>query len=448
MHRRQPSTSRLKRKVRPQMIDSNFQIAEENFFRLPLKDATRALTIDTLNRHSDFRRPKKPYLRIKQRKISFHNELLTIGVTLDDEDEERIYIKVTTSELLVSCSVDTTNGYLSRYAYFALYDMMSIYDEVDFEDYYWPGFFDEKGQSKYLRINFYKGSLTIQPKLRYKGIYKPGQLLPLISANVKKNRKLTDVVLPERPQTDMQDIIGFCLADTSLEKWHSNHFPFLVPYTGILNKGMNSVKGFKKYILDGGDLPDIEIDRVQRELIAICFEMKKIALVKYREFGDDELEGGEKRKANKHNFGRLLELWHEALPLLSGSRYTHYRFTYGMRNVKGKPFKQDMKPCVFGNEVPEICFLWKDKRDYFKLEVRFLLKGNMYEVSSFFYTAFFICASGHPKKYYFLQTVTECDLMALFNKRNFQLLMLKPQYELYCQDFISNLRKMFNFYHR
>lgn len=184
------------------MINSNSQIAEENFFHLPLKDGTRALTIDILNMHSDFRRPKRPYLRIKRRKISFHYDLLTLGITLDEVDEERIYINVTESELLVGCSVDTTDCYLSRYAYFTLNDMMSIYNEADFEDYYWPGFFDANGQSKYLMIKFYKGNLTIQPKLRYKGIYKPGQIFPFVSADIK-NRKFTDTVVPENAHTDM-----------------------------------------------------------------------------------------------------------------------------------------------------------------------------------------------------------------------------------------------------
>lgn len=429
------------------MINSNNQIAEENFFRLPLKDGTRVLTIDTLNRYSDFRRPKRPYLRIERRRISFQNELLTIGVTLNSEDEEKVYIKVTASELLVCCSVDTTDSYLSRYAYFALYDMMSIYNETDFEDYYWQGFFDENGQSKYLKIKLYRGCLTVHPKLRYKGMYKPSQLLPLAFSYIEK-REPTGVVISERPQKDAQDIIGFCLAYTSLEKWHSNHFPFLVPYTGILNKRLESVKGFKKYVLESADLPNREIDNLQQELIDICFEMKKIALVKYREFRDDELAEQHKKKSNRDNFCELLELWHQALPLLSGSTFTHSRFTYGMRNIKGKPNKQDMRPCVFSSEVPEICFLWKDRGDYFKLELRFMVKGVMYEVSSFYCTAFFISAGGHHKIFYLLQSVTECDLMDFFSRRSFQLLMLKPHYELYCKDFVASLRKIFRFYNR
>lgn len=210
-------------------------IAMENFFHLPLKTGTRILTVETLNRYSDFRRPKKPYLKIRRRRLSFHNELLTIGVTLDNEEEERIYIKVTFSELWVSCSVDTTDTYLSRYAYFALLDMMSVYDEKDFEDYYWQGFFDENGESKYLTIRIYKGTLVVFPKVRYHGLYKPEQVLPSIGDNIEKAR-YSALVSHEVPPRDSQEIIGFCLADTNTEKWHTNHFPFLVPYIGTLDK--------------------------------------------------------------------------------------------------------------------------------------------------------------------------------------------------------------------
>ncbi|WP_199118915.1 hypothetical protein [Pedobacter sp. ASV28] len=116
-----------------------------------------------------------------------------------------------------------------------------------------------------------------------------------------------------------------------------------------------------------------------------------------------------------------------------------------MRNIKGKPSKQDMKPCIISNEVPEICFLWKDKGDYFKLELRFVVGGKMHEVSQFFDTAFFITASGDPKRYFLLSSVTECELIAFFSKSNFQLLMVKTHYEDYCREFVGKLRDNYRF---
>ena len=444
----QKHTNRTNWKVGRKMVKDILPIiADENFFRLPLKSGTRILTMETLNRYSDFRRPKRPYLRIKRRKLSFHNELLTIGVTLDSEEEEKIYIKVTASELLVSCSVDTTDSYLSRYAYFALYDMMSIYDQTDFEDYYWPGFFDGNGESRYLMIRMYKGTLVVFPKVRYKGLYKPEQALPSISDKIEGKRQTVEL-FKESATNNTQEILGFCLADTSTERWHTNHFPFLVPYTGILDNNRTFVKGFNKYVLSHGDISALDVDHIQDKLVDICIEMKKIALVNYPQYRDEEDVIAKKRTANTENFARLLELWHQALPILAGRLYIHYRFTYGMRNVKGKPSKQDMKTCIISNEVPEICFLWKDKGDYFKLELRFLVGGNKHEVSQFFDTAFFVTASGDPKRFFLLSSVTECELISFFSKSSFQLLMLKTHYEDNCREFVGKLRSRYRFINR
>ncbi|WP_148042795.1 hypothetical protein [Pedobacter jejuensis] len=427
--------------------DTSPAIADGNFFRLPLRSGTRILTTETLDRYSDFRRPKRPYLRIRCMKLSFHNELLTIGVTLDSEEEEKIYIKVTASELLVSCSVDTTNNFLSRYAYFALYDMMSIYDENDFEDYYWPGFFDGNGESRYLMIRMYRGSLVVFPKVRYNGFYKPEQALPIIGDKISGTRQEVEILKESTPK-GTQEILGFCLADTSTERWHTNHYLFLVPYIGILDNNRTFVKGFKKYVLGHGDISAMDVDPIQGKLIDICIEMKKIALVKYPQYRDEKDVADEKRKANRENFAMLLELWHQALPMVAGRLYTHYRFTYGMRNVKGKPSKKDMEPCIISNEVPEICFLWKDRGDYFKLELRFVVGGKMHEVSNFFDTAFFIASSSDPKRFFLLSWVTECELVAFFSKRNFRLLMLKIHYEEHCREFVGKLRDNYRFINR
>jgi len=176
-----------------------------SFFRLPFNPNTRILTQETLNRHSEIRKPKRTFFPIKIRKISYTNELLTLGVTLCKEDEELVYIKVTSSFLLVSCSVDTHDSYLSRYAYFSLFQLMFYYGKYDFEQYYWPGFFDEQiGLSKYLRINKSKGSLWVSAKLRYKTLYKPEQNLLMVSTNWRSHGKLYPLFKKSLPKTPMK----------------------------------------------------------------------------------------------------------------------------------------------------------------------------------------------------------------------------------------------------
>ena len=376
----------------------NNTIRPMDFFRLPFTPNTRILTEDTLNHYSGIRKPRRGYLSIKTRKISFINELLTLGVILDNEPEELVYMKVTTSELLVSCSVDSHENYLSRYAYFSLLRLMYYHSQYDFEEYYWPGFFDPKtGQSKYLMIHKSKDNLHVSSKVRYKGFYKPGNQFPVISQNLGSLRTAIPYVQEQAP-SETYIVLGFCLADANSE-WHrTNHYPFLIPYTGTLNKAKTELKSFTTFILSEMQLPQIDLTDEQQSLLEICFEMNNIALVARPEYKDDSVKLAEKREQNQRNYKQLFELWQKALPLLSGRLYTHYYYTFGMRNVKGKPRRSSMKPCSFSNETPEICFLWKDKGDYYKLELRLRLGGKIHQIQDYYTTAFFAMLFYNPRK--------------------------------------------------
>lgn len=416
-----------------------------NFFHLPFTPNTRILTENTLNQHSEIRKPKRGYFPIKIRKVSFSNELLVIGVILDKETEELVYIKVTASKLLISCSVDTHENYLSRYAYFSLAQLMYYDTEYDFEDYYWPDFFDQKtGESKYLIIHKSKDNLHVSSKVRYKGFYKPGKQLPVISQNPVPLRKAVPCI-QEQPPKETHVILGFCLADSNNEWYRTNHYPFLVPYVGILNKAKTEVRSFTIYVLNEIHLPDFNLTDDQQKLVEICFEMRKIALIASPAYKDDTNKLAEKRKQNQYNFNQLFELWQKALPLLSGRLYTHYSYTYGMRNVKGKPRRSSMIPCSFNNETPEICFLCKDKGDYYKLELRVRLCGKIHQIQYYYNTAFFAMLFYNPRRYALLNSVIDSELLSFFQKSHFQLLVLKKHYDGDFKEFVDRLRMGYRF---
>lgn len=420
----------------------------ENFFHLPFKPGTRILTENTLNQYSEFREPKRHYLPIQTRNISYQNELLTKGIVLDREPEERVYLKVTSSELLVSCSVDTNESYLSRYAYFTLFRLVYYHSEYDFEKFYWPGFFDQySGVSKYLMIYKSKDSLNVSSKVRYAGLYKPGNLLPVVSENIPVLRKSFPFIQEKTPKDDRL-ILGFCFADANNERHKSNHYPFLIPYTATLSKNKTTVKSFKTYVFDEKQLEGIDLTDEQQNLLEICFSMKKLALVVSPKNKEEVQELAENRETNKQNFNHLFELWQQALPLLTGRLYTHYQYTFGMRNVKGKPSKSRMLPCSFHNEIPEICFLWKDMGDYYKLELRLMLGGKKFKIPCFFNTAFFVRLFYDRRDYILLNSVLDSQLISFFQKTHFQLLILKIHYDSQCKHFLDQLRKNYQFIKR
>lgn len=427
--------------------ETNPSIKAENFFKLPFEPGTRILTENTLNKYSEIRIPKRRYLPIEIRMISFSNNLLTIGIKLDKEPEEQVYIKVTASELLVSCSVDTNESYLSRYAYFTLYRLALYSDKYDFEDYYWPDFFDQQtGESKYLVVHKSKDKIFVSSKVRYKGLYKPGTPLPVLSEDSPTLREVMPII-QEKPPTGSHTVIGFCLADANNERHRSNHYPFLIPYTGTLAKNKTLVKGFKTYVLSEMDLPDIDLTDEQQQLMDICFAMKKIAPVISYESIEDVQVLAEKQEENKQHFNALFELWQQAIPLLAGRLYTHYTYTFGMRHVKGKPSKSYMVPCSFRNERPEICFLWKDQGDYYRLELRLMIGGKIHKLSYYYNTAFFVMLS-FDRDYILLSSLMDCELASYFQKNHFKLLILKTHFGGDCKDFVDQLITRYKFIKR
>lgn len=380
--------------------------------------------------------------------ISFQNEVLAVDVRLGDEDEERVYIRVLQDEIRVSCSVDTDKNYLSRYAYFTLYSLLYYHNEYDFKYFYWPDFFDRKtGKSKYLMISKSKDKLHVFTKVRYKGWYKPGNELPILPPSIPKFREVKPVVI-EKQHIDNNVVLGFCLADGNSQRFTAGHYPFLLAYTAIPNKNKTAIKGFITSVLSEINLPGINLDDQQQQLLEICFAMKKIAPFESPAYKEEAQALAEKNERNKQKFNQLFELWQEALPILAGRLYTHYRYTFGMRNVKGKPRKSDMIACTFSNEVPTICFLWIDRGDYYKLELRLLLGKRSYEVSRYYNSAFFITATANPRHYYLLNSLTDHDLVSFFHQSQYQVLFLKTHFDGYCQSFVEQLRTMYQFVKR
>jgi hypothetical protein len=153
----------------------------------------------------------------------------------------------------------------------------------------------------------------------------------------------------------------------------------------------------------------------------------------------------ERRESNKSRSRKLFALWQEAMPILTGRLYTHYHFSYGMRNIKGKPSKQKMHPCTFSTEVPELCFVWKEYEDHYKLDLRFRLGKKVWMPSYEFNSKFFANTAKEPRKYYLLNSFMDCQLVTYFQKNKFQLLVMKEHYQGDCKDFLDQLRKRYRF---
>ncbi|MEB2774619.1 hypothetical protein SYJ56_04835 [Algoriphagus sp. D3-2-R+10] len=420
-------------KLKATMNKTAIENGEKYFFKLPFEPGTFKLTDKTLNQHSEFSRFHHHYFRIKVRKISFRNEILTLGVKILEEAEERIFIKVTEKELWVRCSVDTDRTYLSRYAYFALIKIMFL-NYYNFERFYWPDFFDQStGKSKFLDIINDRQGLDITLKSKYPHFYKPGDvLLKLSEQKTKVKIRETPTVLDEIPQTD--HAIGYFLVDTNLNSSHSNHFPFLVPYYGKLTKGKEAIKSYTSFLTDEADTQFLTFTPNQELLNEVCFKMKKIAPLEPTYCRIKEHVGIEEEKK-----GRLLfDLWHESLKLIISQRYFSYHFIYGMLYLKGKPRKSNVYGCRISQETPQLFFRKIDKKTHYQFELRFKILGKAY-IPNESHTEFFINYNKDPWTFHLLGSFQDYQVTSFFAKFKFKLGVLKAHYKDDLKDFADGL---------
>jgi len=186
----------------------------------------------------------------------------------------------------------------------------------------------------------------------------------------------------------------------------------------------------------------------QRDLVEICFDMKKVASIAGSKYMENPLCRDERLKQNKNNFNQLFELWKKAFPLLLGRFFIHYRYTYGMCNLKGKPVRSYMTPCSFDSGVPEIYFLWKDMGDYYKLELQLMPWRKIDQMKYLYRSAFFAMRSIDPKIFTLLSSVRDIELFTFFQERHFQISVLKKHYDCNFKDFVNRLRSVYRFIDR
>ena len=402
---------------------------QDEWYTLPLENGSRILTLQTLNTHSDFRFSERPYLVIRKRTISFHNEVLTLGIRLGDEEEERVYIRVFEQELHISCSVDTHPAYLSRYAYFALYTFSWPGRGFNFDKYYWPNFFDPiTGKSKYLTIIIDRAGTDIIRKAKYPFFYKPGY--PLICPVKEKEYAALPAPVPQLEMLNQTNAfaIGYCFADTQLGSFHSPHFPLLVRYTGVFKEKGTAIRGFNEFLITDHQGQGYNYTPLQENLNLLAEEMQLLAPIKLREYGCTDKEKLADQQENGRTLKLVYALWRKAVPLLQTQPFTHFLFTYGLRNVKGKPRKHDMKACTFSSERPRLCFLLINKGAYYELELRFKVGRKMY-VPNASNPTFFIHSNKEPYRFYLLASITDYHVLAFFEKHNYKIAVLKCHYD-------------------
>ncbi|WP_457270341.1 hypothetical protein [Pedobacter sp. UYEF25] len=373
-----------------------------------------------------------------KKKISFVNEILTYSIKIGkEEDEAIVHIRITETELLITCNVDTDEDYLSRYAYLLLDDLLFYRDGFDFDYYYWPNFFDSNtGKSKYLDVIHDRSGLTINRKKKYAYFYKPGIRLPEIPAGISQREPLPEVDESISVRIGDQNVTGFCLINTSLKSYHSNHLPFLMPYVASLNR---TTKGIKSFLSWNDNLFSVDSSNAQIRLGQICMEMLENCSLDMVYFSGSIRWLTDENKQYAEKIRHIFNLFNSALPELMAQNFTHYYYSYGLKNLGARPRKNDMELCCFGNELPSLLFTLTELKDFYQLELKFRIGKKEFAFAHDLQVFYFAVSVKEPKKFYLLASVEDAFMVHYFSEKNFKMLILKKHHQSHVRYWMDEI---------
>lgn len=397
----------------------------------------------TLDSLSEFRPPKRGYLSVWVKNLGFVNEILTASISIEKEDVEMVYLKVTRDHLLISCSIDTDQFYLSRNAYFFLNKYLRFYHEKSFEDYYYPDFFDaDKGTSKYLKIVSNSKGLTIKLREPFRNLFKPGVSLPIIP--LKYEARTNIFIEPQLSDSleNLTPVIAYCILDplNLHEKYNEEkELTLLIPFTAILNNDKRNFKSLLTYLNSKSISDNLELHSGQLDLNEICEEMWENSFYFQMKNHKDENYSRTFSERKKLQF----DLWKSALPQLVNERFTCYQWIYGLRYIKGKPTKKDIRFCQVASDIPQLKFFLIDKGDYYFLDLKFMVKGNLSNFAPIFNMFFFAAAEKEPMTFYLLGSMADAEVVSYFSKISFRLPVLKKHYDTHLSTSVQQIAQTY-----
>lgn len=400
-------------------------------YLLPFENDELRLTQAVIDKHSSHRQNNRRYVLTGTKELAFEDGILKLLVSIRGDSDELLWLKVAPEALWIWCSKTDDNNSLSKHAYFGLTNI-ALGGYKCFKPYYWPDFFGQKTQ--FLDIVNISSGFAIAGKPQFGQLYRPG--LPLLN-NLEFS--LSGFSLPESIQSQLsgETVIGYALEHMSLRSYHSRHYPFLVPFCGKKSKDGSSVVSFDNYLLQSKNDTTLVYSTDQEVLNAYSSRMQEIALLIRYEGDKLVAESKEEHYARKQ---QLFTYWKTVLPYLIRQPFVYHHYSYGMRNIKGKPRKLEMIACRYTTDVPKLCFYLHDKGDYLQLRLQVKINNKPIALSKE-HIPFFIMDQQYTL--YMISSLLDEELLDLFYHADYKLTVLKSHLNDFFQSYLVHLSHLY-----
>jgi hypothetical protein len=412
------------RKKREQVIGDPSLRDASDFYTIPLEE-DYTLPRETLEASIDSKTSRQPGWFYPDLKLISFKEGTAAILNSVERTAFTLHLKVEPRKLMVSCTCGLQVEMLCLHAFKAL-SVLFHYDGTPNLKKFMPGGAAQTvlDNRKYFLLKTGFQNLY-NPKAAMGAVY--GIAEPMEGFSIEDALAMPAALPPKKEIKDTA-ICYFIMVSR-----RKGLLPFLLPCLGKLNKAGDHIKSFGKFLSGIQKEHDALLTEEQRTLNSLCLQIWKLVEKLPNELiHEDMLYNG------TDDLSRLLDLWHQAFPLLMRQAvYKHFYFQ--PRQLKGKPSKMYMQKINLKDAAPLIQFKLTDKGIFQQLELLLLINGKEIRNHKIFDT-FFIRENDNI---YLLSSLRDAAMVEWMEKSEGKITVFKNQFTQFENNFLQPLKKYY-----
>lgn len=396
--------------------------AELFFYTIPFTSMCQRLTREELAAHYEVPKGRKVWMGNHYQFISFENSILTVKVNPNDGSENHLYLHVERDDLHVACTCGMPDDKLCYHAFMGLHSMCWLTQGFDFQEIYWPGYYDKLKIKKFLEVELGRQRINVSVNEEFGTIYRSGLKFP--DDQPPKLSRSTNQYPTLKPGDATVYAYALCFATG---RFRERHYPVLLPFYGVTGKDGSKLVSFTKFILPDKlpikpNIENRQLDNFSRELYSI---VKPLSIAENRS-----------REAWENAKLTIFEMWQQILPLLINHPYNQSYHLYWLKYLRERPMKMFMRDCRYSLERPTLTFNLTHHKDYFNLSVDVIVGSKVIQLA---HKPHFFVFDEETRTVFLMNSLQDDELLIWMMDNKNKITVLEEHFEEFDKNFLIQL---------
>jgi hypothetical protein len=393
-------------------------------YTIHLENEPYILSREALTKQVDERlQRKREWFYPKLKFVSMEDTTLKMRLTCRDISHE-MTISIEPDKLHIACSCNKPVETLCLHTYKALERLVLYRNTEFFKDYRPNGLMEiAANHKKYFIRKMTEEGISVKPKPNLGSIY---QL-----ANKTEHLPI-DEALKLPPAAQMPQARDTVITYIMVSHYHNKYLTFLLPCVGVLNKSLDSIKGFHHFISGTEKEYDQFLTDDQRTLNRLCYEMWQQIETQCGSLIEGEPE--------QERFPEgIFSLWEKAMALLLRQEFIYGYCMYNKRELKEKPQRARIERITLMKDRPHLHFQLLDKGPFYQLHMKVAVRDrNIYKYNT--ETTFFI---EENRKFYLLASLRDAGVAEWMRKTGGCITVFKEHFGDFEREYLDQLRQCY-----